>query len=71
MDCETFRQISDADPNCPEAAYRTHAAWCKRCARRIEQARRLDARLRRALRVAVPEPDEVGRGGERRSRAAS
>ena len=59
MDCLQFRRIAGADPRQLDAAARSHAQACPRCAEHLRQLRALDARILAALEVPVPAPGVV------------
>ena len=54
MDCLQFRRTAGADPEHLDAAARTHAESCPRCAAHLGELRSLDARILAALEVPVP-----------------
>ena len=58
MDCAQYRRAILADPQADDADLRAHLASCPECTEYTVRVRRFEDRLGRALRVAVPSPED-------------
>ena len=55
MDCLEFRRLLGIDPRVTGAEARAHLDTCPRCADAVARAQAFDARIARAMTIAVPE----------------